>query len=234
LVPKVSPALSPANPLLLGHRGAWRERAAPENTVAAFDLALGAGCDGFEFDVRLSSDGKAVVCHDAAVHGNEIAHASAEELGLPLLSDVLQRYQRSAFLDIELKVPGLETNTLALLRKYPPVCGYVISSFLPGALKKIRGSDANIPLGLICESESQLGLWSSVPVQYVIPHHKLMRRTRIAELQRNGKKVIVWTVNSVGDMERLAKWGVDGVVSDKPELLVRMVGAKRANLRIGC
>jgi glycerophosphoryl diester phosphodiesterase len=229
LVAKVSlPARNPASPLLLGHRGVRREKAAPENTVAAFDFALSAGCDGFEFDVRLSSDGEAVVCHDAAVHGNEIAHASAKALRLPLLSDVLQRYQRSTFLDIELKVPGLETITLDLLQKYPPGRGYVISSFLPDALKKIRGSDANIPLGLICESESQLGLWSSLPVQYVIPHHKLMRRTRIAELQRNGKKVIVWTVNSVADMERFAKWGVDGVVSDKPQLLVRVFGAKRA------
>ena len=53
---------SSPRPLLLGHRGA--RRVAPENTFFAFDKALRAGCDGFEFDVRLSSDGRGVVCHD--------------------------------------------------------------------------------------------------------------------------------------------------------------------------
>ena len=48
-------------PLLLGHRGARVGKSIPENTLASFDLALASGCDGFEFDVRLTADGQAVV-----------------------------------------------------------------------------------------------------------------------------------------------------------------------------
>src|SRR6267378_6141215 len=50
-------------PLNIGHRGAAGE--APENTFAAFDLALRQGADGIEFDVHLSADGVPVVIHDA-------------------------------------------------------------------------------------------------------------------------------------------------------------------------
>ena len=46
----------------------------------AFDKALRDGCDGFEFDVRLSSDGRGVVCHDPALHGLEIAQSSFSDL----------------------------------------------------------------------------------------------------------------------------------------------------------
>src|SRR5882762_8167801 len=96
-------------PLLLGHRGARAIKSIPENTFASFDQALADGCDGFEFDLQLTADRQAVVCHDPRVGKTEIAAASAEELaGLPRFPDVLERYQQSAFLDIELKVSGLE------------------------------------------------------------------------------------------------------------------------------
>ncbi|MCU1303492.1 MAG: glycerophosphoryl diester phosphodiesterase, partial [Candidatus Sulfotelmatobacter sp.] len=51
------------HPLLLGHRGVRAEKSIPENSLPSFDLALAQGCDGFEFDVRLSADGQAVICH---------------------------------------------------------------------------------------------------------------------------------------------------------------------------
>src|ERR1700680_1237117 len=98
----------PSRPLLLGHRGARAQKSIPENTIEAFDFALACGCDGFEFDVRLSADGRAVVCHDATVRGLEVAQRSVKQLALPDLCEVLQRYQTSAFLDIELKVAGME------------------------------------------------------------------------------------------------------------------------------
>ncbi len=52
-------------PLIIGHRGA--SAVAPENTLAAFELAMRQGADGIEFDVRLSADGVPVVIHDAAL-----------------------------------------------------------------------------------------------------------------------------------------------------------------------
>src|SRR5438270_9075286 len=50
-------------PLIIAHRGASAE--APENTLAAFQMALDAGADGVEFDVQLAKDGVPVVIHDA-------------------------------------------------------------------------------------------------------------------------------------------------------------------------
>src|SRR5271163_551490 len=102
-------------PLLLGHRGARASRHTPENTLASFELCLQLGCDGFEFDVRRSSDGQAVICHDATIGGMTIDNTDAKSLALPLLEDVLREFSRHAFLDIELKVAGLEALTLAEL-----------------------------------------------------------------------------------------------------------------------
>ncbi len=105
-------------PLLLGHRGARAFKPLPENTLASFDRALADGCDGFEFDVRLTADNVAVVCHDAKTEDAEIASATVAQLSnLPRLEDVLARYNDSAFLDIELKVQGLEEVTSAPAQK---------------------------------------------------------------------------------------------------------------------
>src|SRR5277367_4918096 len=98
-------------PILLGHRGARAVRSIRENTLASFDRALADGCDGFEFDVRLPADGEAVICHDAESDGLLIEVTRSRELPqLARLADVLERYEESAFLDIELKVSGLEKN----------------------------------------------------------------------------------------------------------------------------
>jgi glycerophosphoryl diester phosphodiesterase len=211
-------------PLLLGHRGARAEKSIPENTPASFDLALAQGCDGFEFDLRLTADGRAVVCHDATAHGLKIAESSAEKLALPQLGEVLTRHQNTAFLDIELKVSGLEAIVTDLLRKHAPARGFVISSFLPEVLRAIHESDATIPLGLICETQAELSLWQRLPVQYVIPHRKLVGKMLIDEIRTAGKKILVWTVNATVDIKRFSKWGVEGIISDHPKRLVRALG----------
>ena len=213
-------------PLLLGHRGARAEKSILENSLASFDRALARGCDGFEFDVRLSADGQPVICHDATVQGLEIAHCSAQQLALPLLRDVLKRYQTTAFLDIELKSSGLEATTLELVRAHPPGRGCVISSFLPDVLQAVHGMDSTIPLGVICETRAQFKLWPRLPIEYVIPHRKLAAQSDVHEIKSAGRKVMVWTVNSTQDMKRFAEWGVDGIISDDPERLARTLAAK--------
>jgi glycerophosphoryl diester phosphodiesterase len=214
-------------PLLLGHRGARAEKEIAENTLPSFDLALAQGCDGFEFDVRLSADGQAVICHDAASRGREIAELPASQLALPLLRDALARYQKAAFLDIELKVAGLEVIVIDLLRKSAPARGFVVSSFLPEVLQTIRRLDSAIPLGLICETEARFIRWPQTPAEYVIPHHNLLRRNLISKIKEAGKKVIVWTVNAPAGMKRFAEWGVDGIISDHPEQLAITLGRQK-------
>ena len=58
--------LATASPLIIAHRGA--SGLAPENTMAAFRLAVAMGADGFELDVQLSADGQPVVIHDARLN----------------------------------------------------------------------------------------------------------------------------------------------------------------------
>jgi len=212
-------------PLLLGHRGVRSSAAPSENTIAAFDYALKAGCDGFEFDVRRTEDGHAVICHDPQHKGCELASARRSELpDLAALEDVLAQFSHRAFLDIELKLPGLEEETLSALRRYPPKRGYIISSFVPDVLTTLRRADGNVSLGVICERHSQLERWRELPVDYVIPHHTILSGSLLEQLHAAGKKVVVWTVNSTKDMRQFAEWRVDGLVSDNPELLSRTLG----------
>jgi len=206
-------------PLLLGHRGARAVKSISENTLPSFDFALSSFCDGFEFDVRLTADLQPVVCHDARIRRLEISKCSARKLRLPSLRDVVSRYQRTAFLDIELKVSGLETITVDLLRNTPPACGFVISSFLPDVLEKVRVIDPGIPLGLICETPLQLKRFTDLRADYGIFHYRLVRKDLIVQMKAASKKTFVWTVNSTADMKRFSRWGTDGIISDDPRLL---------------
>lgn len=217
---------TPIRPLLLGHRGTRAYRSIPENTLESFDRALADGCDGFEFDVRLTADGQALICHDPRFGGIEIVASTAARLvPLPNLKDVLVRHQERAFLDIELKVSGLEKITVELVRKYPPQRGFVVSSFLPEILLTMHGEDSVIRLGLICDTRAQLLRWKELPVEYVIPHHKLATASLVSELKKAGKKLLVWTVNSPAHMLQLRDLGVDGIISDDTQLLFRTLSA---------
>ena len=213
-------------PLLLGHRGARAVRSIPENTLASFDRALADGCDGFEFDVRLTADGIAVICHDPQSGGVEIAQARVERLpALPRLEDVLARYHERAFLDVEFKVAGLAAIVAAMVRKFPPRRGFVISSFLPEVLEQMHAQGEAIPLGLICETRAELARWTDLPVEYVIPQSKLVDSRKISMIKDAGKKVLVWTVNDATEMLRLAQARVDGIISDDASLLVKTLSS---------
>jgi glycerophosphoryl diester phosphodiesterase len=212
-----------SKPILLGHRGARASRKIPENTLASFELCLQHGCDGFEFDVRLSGDGEAVICHDASVGGMKIAKTAAKSLTslLPTLEDILRQFSQRAFLDIELKVAGLESQTLAELRKHPPQKGYVVSSFLPEVLAATYDLDPAIPLGFLCETAAQLRGWREATAQWVIPRFDLGDRELVELVHTAGKRIMVWTVNRAEGMREFAAWGVDAIISDETELLVR-------------
>jgi glycerophosphoryl diester phosphodiesterase len=216
-------------PLLLGHRGA--RRAAPENTLAAFELALRHGCDGFEFDVRLTADARAVICHDSRLAHMEINRTNYEALrgrepSACCLEDVLREFAPRAWLDIELKIGGLEPQVAAGLKQYPPQRGFVLSSFLPGVLRAMHACDPGVPLGFICDDRRLLPQWTELPVSTLIPNRRLVSRDFIERAHDLGKKILVWTVNDRREMLRLAEWAVDGIISDDTELLACTFGRK--------
>jgi len=212
-------------PLLLGHRGARASRHIPENTLASFELCLQQGCDGFEFDVRRSADGVAVVCHDPVVRGLAIDKTMASDLELPTLSDVLRGFGARALLDIELKVAGIEEDAMSLLHKFPPQKGYVISSFLSEVMTRIHELNPEVPLGFLSEKRSELTRWEKAPVEWVIPHVSLADYALIEKCHTAGKKVMVWTVNDADGLRELVQWGVDAIITDETELGSRVVAA---------
>ena len=184
------------------------------------------GCDGFEFDVRRSGDGEVVICHDASIGGMEIANTASESLRLPTLEDVLRQFAGRAFLDVELKVTGLEAQTLAELRRHPPQTGYVVSSFLPDVLTAIRYLDPAIPLGFLCETLDQLRGWHKMPTEWVIPQFELADRELIELVHAAGKRIMVWTVNRAERMREFAEWGVDAIISDETHRIREILPAR--------
>jgi glycerophosphoryl diester phosphodiesterase len=110
----------------IAHRGLWSAAGPPENSLAAFEAACEAGY-GIELDVQLSSDGEAMVFHDADMKrltgvAGKIADHTAEDLGrtrligseetIPTLADTLTLVGRRAMVHVELKTPYGEVGPL--------------------------------------------------------------------------------------------------------------------------
>jgi glycerophosphoryl diester phosphodiesterase len=215
-----------ARPLLLGHRGA--RKYAPENTIEAFRCALEHACDGFEFDVRVTSDTQAIICHDPKVERVTVARASCAELRekfaqLATLDEVLAEFGNRAFLNLEIKVAGAEELVLAGLREFPPKRGLILSSFLPKVIERLRELDAQSELGIICENRRQLANWKELPVQAVMVERGMLSAKLFDEMKSAGKRVFVWTVNDAREIRKFAEMGVDGIISDDTRLLVKTV-----------
>jgi len=211
----------PRVPILLGHRGASKH--APENTFQAFDLAVQHGCDGFEFDSRLTQDLRALVCHDPKHQGRLLAECSASSFRLPALDDVIARYSNSAFMNLELKVEGLHELVVAAYKAHAPR-RFLVSSFLPGAIQQLHSLKPHFPLGLICKSQEQLAVWRDIPIEAVMAHGSLVDVELRSETARAGKQLFVWTVNRASEMLRFGEMCVDGIISDDTALLAKTFG----------
>jgi glycerophosphoryl diester phosphodiesterase len=220
----------PANLLLLGHRGA--RRYAPENTIVAFDLALDHGADGFEFDVRGTLNKQSIICHDPRLNGLVIRKSTFKQLqatfagkeSAPSLEDVLDRYARSAFLNIEIKVRGMESLVARAVKRARPQRGYFISSFLPSVVRNLHAADSSLVLGALAQTRWQLRRWNRLPAAYVVPHYRLLSQRLVDKIHAAGKTVVAWTVNHPRQMRRAAEMGVDGIISDDTKLLVKTLG----------
>ena len=209
-------------PLLLGHRGA--KAYAPENTIEAFELALKHGCDGIEFDVRLTADAEAVVCHDPKFKGVDIAGAQASALvssGVPALRTILERFANRAFLDIELKVVGAERMTLNLLAAFPPKRGYIISSFVPEVLEAIYAMKNDVPLALICENRKQLEAAAALPLFGVVLHASLVHGEVIDCFLECNVPLFVWGAKRNAQMRSIVEAGAHALIVDDTKLAVQ-------------
>lgn len=213
---------------MLGHRGA--RKYAPENTYRAFDLALEHGCDGFEFDVRLTQDEQCVLLHDPRLKRRAVDLYSLADLtvlcaphGPASLAGVIERYRGRCFLDIELKVRGLERQTLQLIERFRPQ--HVVASFMPQVVRELKEHrDRGVITGLNVRTRTQLRQFAALDADVLVAHWPLVTRELIARMHSSGKKIFVWTVNGEPEMLRFAQWGVDAIISDDTKLLGQLFG----------
>jgi glycerophosphoryl diester phosphodiesterase len=236
------PFFASARPLVFAHRGG--SALAPENTIAAFDNGLALGADGLELDVHLSRDGVVVVHHDrllertTALRG-PIAQQRADDLrraDVPTLAEVLSRY-RDPRIIIEMKVnsPELAAATLAVIRRADAVDRVCLGSFGLRVLRAARALEPAIATSGARE-EVRWALyrsWVRWPVSHVgykgyqIPEMSGTTRVvsaRFVEYAHDaGLGVQVWTVDTPDAARRLMGWGVDALITDRPDLIVPLV-----------
>jgi glycerophosphoryl diester phosphodiesterase len=243
--------LMPAHrrPLNIAHRGA--SAYAPENTLAAFRLALEMDADGFELDVMLSADCHLVVIHDdtvdrttngsGPVRQKTLAELKALDAGarfdarfagerIPTLEEVFDLVAGNrAFANVEIKTDslkgdGLEEKLVALIRRYGLGERLLISSFNPFALWRMRRLASDLPLALLYAEDQRIYLrdrwfaFLSCPDAFN-PSYRMATPKHVRWAKSKGYHLYVWTVDEEPEMRRLTALGVDGIITNRPDLL---------------
>jgi glycerophosphoryl diester phosphodiesterase len=218
--------------LKVGHRGARAYE--PENTLRSFKKAIELGVDAVELDVRRTKDNEIVVIHDADVKKTTNGSGLVSELTLkeikglsteknekiPTLEEALEALDKKVKVFVELKESGLEEHVLALVKKGGVKKSVVLVSFLEDALKKVREIDPEIETGLIyAKHKNPLKTALDLKAQWLLAFYKFTHTANVQEAHENGLKIVVWTVNTPEEVAEMAKKGVDGVASDKPDIL---------------
>jgi glycerophosphoryl diester phosphodiesterase len=227
--------------VVMAHRGA--SAAAPENTLIAYKKAIEMGADYAELDVRQTKDGAVVLMHDKTVHRTTgvkgfVWDFTLEELKqmeagswfgeefrgepIPTLVEVIRLVKGRMKLNIEVKIserePGIAQRVVDVLRseEFSEEC--IITSFDMETVKLFKSIAPDLKTGLIFDKEYRSdvfeGNWEVLSSNYELVDAEFMRLAR-----KSGKKIYVWTVNERVEMLRLIDLGVDGIITDKPDLL---------------
>lgn len=219
--------------LRVGHRGARAYE--PENTLLSFKKALEIGVDAVEFDVRKTKDNQLVVIHDANVKRTTNGEGLVSELSLeeikklstkkgekiPTLKEALNFLDNKVKIVIELKEAGLEEKVLSAIREKRLQKNIIIVSFIEEALRKVRDLDKQIETGLIyVKHKNPLRAALELKAKYLLPLYRFTHTRNIEKAHENDLKVIVWTVNKPEEVAEYRRKGVDGIASDKPDILI--------------
>lgn len=216
-------------PLVVAHRGF--SAAYPENTLAAVRAALKLGVDFVEVDVHETRDGELIVFHDyrlkriCGVRGRVRDKTRAElqrlNAGIPTLAEVLRTCRGKAKVLIEIKRAD-PRKVAALVEESEMEREVIVFSLSPRRMNALAAANPRIPrFGLIARNlrarVAQLN--STVAVEGLGLSRRLVRSRAVVErVHRRGWKLFVWTVNGPEQMRRLAGWGVDGLITDRPDL----------------
>jgi len=233
-------------PLVLAHRGA--RRVAPENTLAAFAAARAQGADGIELDVRTTRDGEMVVHHDGAPSGGPViadtpfADLRAAWPAIPTLAEALDE-GRGMLVNVEIKnlpwEPGFDADertadaVVDLLADRGHADRVIVSSFNLPSVDRIRERLPDLDTALLFTRSAAFEQMIAVAVER--GHRALHPEVRgldadagadwLAAAHAAGLAVNVWTVNDTADVLRLAGFGVDGLVTDVPDVTLAALTA---------
>ena len=233
----------------IAHRGASGNY--PENSRLAFEKAIAAGADMIELDCRLTVDGHVVVFHDERLGRITGARGKIQEKTLEqlrkldigkwrkpafrgerilTLEEALEIFSGSVDLCLEIKtataVPaGIELKLLFILSHYDYLERTIISSFDYRSLRRVRELAPEATLGVIYGArvqEDPLAVAEQLAASSIHVQRQLVHREFLDRAWQAGLDIYVWTVNDLREMEMFAALGVQGIISDYPEKLVRL------------
>ena len=224
--------------LAFAHRGGMSE--APENTLAAFQHAVDLGYTFLETDVHLTADGVLVAFHDVDLERtcgvkNNIHDLTWEQLSsvrvdgthpIPRFIDLLDAFPDARF-NVDCKSDDALQPLISLLSDRDCLQRICVGSFSDRRLRAVRkafGTGVCTSLGPVettCLTTGaptpQIAYAAQVPPNAgKLP---LVTERFVARAHRRGLQVHVWTINDPEEMERLLDLGVDGIMTDQPEVL---------------
>jgi glycerophosphoryl diester phosphodiesterase len=227
-------------PDAISHRGLRTN--APENTIAAFEAAIGAGCDGIELDVHGSADGTLFVHHDFtfALDGNVVAFAKADskdisaarldgDQPIPTLDAALEAVGTRARVYIEVKATGIESDVARCLKRHFANNGdYAVHAFDHRIVKRVLELNSSARTGILqvgypidsCLAMRAAGatdLWQ---------HVDFVDEALVADVHSCSGRLIVWTANTESQWESLTALGVDGICTDRVDEYVAWRAAR--------
>ena len=229
--------------LVIAHRGA--SAYAPENTMPAFDLAVRQGADMLELDVQRSADGVLVVFHDATTERWDgwkrlasactLAELQALDIGgarVATLAEVCAfARQHQVRLNVEIKGLGIGAAVARMLRDERVEGLVLISSFEAGALREVAAAGPHLPRAYLMGNDTYrpdvrfreawpFGALRRLGAAAWHPARELpLLAWLIPRVRRAGFAVNVWTVDDVATMRQLIGLGVDGIITDVPDVL---------------
>jgi len=236
-------------PIVIAHRGASGE--APENTLAAFRLAVAQGCDAIELDIHLSADGQIVVCHDDSIGRTTTGKGVIREMTvkqlkqadagvkfggrfagerIPLLEEVFDAVPQEIMLNIEIKGGfdrRVEPALLELLERKKRLDNVVVSSFNHKSLRWLKQLEPRVKIGLLYATDfvnhRRIAEAMDVDVYSLHPEYRLIRREDIADAVAHGLKVFPYTINGEMEMRQAVHDGASGIITDYPGKLKQLL-----------
>lgn len=230
--------MSGASVSVIAHRGA--SRAARENTVAAFRLAGELGAHAVELDVRRTTDGVLVVHHDCRLpDGRVIADTTYIDLPdhVPTLAEALDACG-GMWVNVEIKNDPAEPDfdesesiadeTIAHLLARDDDARWVISCFRIETVDRCRALAPQIRTAWLCEGvpAGVATMLAGKGHSALHPKVKRLEQSTIAECHAAGIQVNTWTCDDPARMTELAEWGIDGIVTNVPDVAVEALRPK--------